>query len=136
MELIFTFVYLTRKLFKNIYIMETKINNEIFNGFASEEQYEAVMKIIKTKIDCDTLMIDYYENNVVRVFVDDKIYRINKYDGVVEIEVKPDSPYVSYEYLLILYCLDKLSSKIFETIEDYEVQAEYDAYNSQFNFGI
>lgn len=112
------------------------MNKKTFNGFASEAQYEAVMEIIKNRIDCDTLMIDYYENNVVRVFVDDKIYRINKYDGVVEIEVKPDSPYVSYEYLLILYCLDKLSSKIFETIEDYEVQAEYDAYNSQFNFGI
>lgn len=115
------------------------MDNKKFNGFASEAQYEAVLEIIKNEIDsmCDTLMVTYYEDHkVVKVCVDDKSYSMDKFDGVFGIGVNSNSPYVTLNYLGIYHRLNKVAAKMFETIEDYEVQAEYDAYNSQFNFGI
>lgn len=90
-----------------------------FNGFASEAQYEAVKKLIKTEIDnlSDTIMIDYnQETNVVRVFVDDKVYTMVDGNGVVELNFNPTSPNLPYVYWEIFNRLNDISDMIFKTI--------------------
>ena len=113
------------------------MNNKKFNGFASEAQYEAVMEIIKNEIDdyCDTLMVQYDEDcNIITIYVDDYVMDVDRFDGMFNVSWQKGKKYLGENEVTVIKRINYLTAKIFETIEDYETQAEYDAYNSQFNF--
>ena len=116
------------------------MSNKTFNGFASEAQYEAVMKIVKDVelgVYYDTLMVQYDEDcNIITIYVDDYVMDVDRFDGVFNVSWQKGKKYLGENELTVIKRINYLTAKIFETIEDYEVQAEYDAYNSQFNFGI
>lgn len=106
--------------------MEKEIN---FNGFASEEQYEAVMEIIKNEIDdmCDTLQLEFDDSwGILTIYVDDYIVSLNYFDGVCSVQLS-DNVMEKYQ-LIVIMALDKITSDIFKTIRKTD--------NAKFNFGI
>lgn len=95
-------------------------NKKTFNGFASEEQYEAVMEIIKNEIDdcCyDTLKVECdSENEVVIIYVDDYVVFIEPCDGVFE--VKTSDNLLGREELCVIKSIDDIYEDIFNEMED------------------
>ena len=94
-----------------------KIN---FNGFASEEQYEAVMEIIKNEIDncCyATLKVECdSENEVVIIYVDDYVVFVEPSDGVFE--VKTSDYVLGREELCVIKTIEDIYEDIFYEMED------------------
>ena len=90
-----------------------------FNGFASEEQYEAVLEIVKNEIDdlCDTLMVKYdSENEVVIIYVDDYVVFVEPCDGVYE--VKTSDNVLAREELYVIKSIEDIYEDIFNEMED------------------
>ena len=103
-----------------------------FNGFASEEQYEAVLEIIKNKIDnyCYYFMVEYgyddvttYENVIITV--DDYVVYITPSDGVYKATFSDTT--ATESEIFVMKMIDNISDKIFNTIRETEVECK--AYN-------
>lgn len=96
------------------------MNKKHFNGFASEEQYEAVLEIIKNEIDncCyDTLMIEYdSEYETITIYVDDYVVFIEPCDGVYEVKTSDNS--LGREELCVIKSIDDIYEDIFNEMED------------------
>lgn len=97
------------------------MNENKYNGFASEEQYEAAMNIIKNAIDeyTDTIMVEFKNNDII---VEVETKELNHYaryffnrDGVFYVNLESENmPIVECK---IFASLNEKAGEIFKVME-------------------
>lgn len=94
------------------------MNKKTFNGFASEEKYEAVLKIVKNEIDslCDTLMVKYdKDSKQVELWVDD--YLIDVEDkGIYVVFYKKETDIISPTQIEVFRRIDRIATVMFDVL--------------------